>query len=77
MQEFILIAILSLLFFRAIRNVVFTSSYRGFQKAADDYMKRRRRPARPEGTVTIEDNGKQGTAKREQKGEYVDFEELR
>jgi hypothetical protein len=77
MQEFILIAVLVLLFFRAVRKAVFTSSYQGFQRAAEDYQTRRRKPSRPEGTVTVEDTGRHASPKQEQEGEYVDFEELR
>ncbi len=40
MQEFIIISIVILLLFRAIRKFIFFNAHNAFNKAAEDFMKR-------------------------------------
>ena len=76
MQEFILIAILVILLFRVVRRFVFFNAYKGFQQAAEDFLKKQEQEQKPEGTVTVHPGSTPKGASRQQSGDYVDFEEI-
>ena len=76
MQEFILITILIILLFRVARRFIFFNAYQGFQKAAEDYIRKQQTKQPAEGTVTIKET-ESGKPSREKGGEYVDFEEIK
>ena len=78
MQEFLIVAILLIVFFSAIRRFVFFSSYNAFNKAADNFMNRQEmeeKKRKAEGKVYVE-NIPKDKKKIKDEGEYVDFEEL-
>ncbi|HNP98055.1 MAG TPA: DUF4834 family protein [Bacteroidia bacterium] len=78
MQEFLIVAIILILFFSTIRRFVFFSSYNAFNKAADQFMKRQEmeeRKRKEEGRVYVDQTKKQ-SRKLKDEGEYVDYEEL-
>lgn len=78
MQEFLIVAILLILFFSTIRRFVFFSSYNAFNKAADNFMKRQEmeeKKRKEEGKVYVEDISKTRKNLKDE-GEYVDYEEV-
>jgi hypothetical protein len=78
MQEFLLIILAVILLFRVARRFIFVNSYQGFQRAAEDFMKKQQEKnvRKPEGSVTVQDPGN-GNKARHNEGEYVDYEEVR
>ncbi|MBK7850654.1 MAG: DUF4834 family protein [Bacteroidetes bacterium] len=78
MQEFLIVAILLILFFSTVRRFVFFNSTNAFNKAADQFMKRQEmeeRKRKEEGKVYVE-NIPPGKKKIKDEGEYVDYEEV-
>jgi hypothetical protein len=77
MQEFILIILVAFLLLGFLRRFFFFSSYHGFQKAAEEFMKKHQPKQKPEGTVTIQKIKDRKESSGTDKGEYVDYEEVR
>lgn len=75
MQEFIIISIVILLFFRVIRRFIFFNTTTAFNKAAEDFMKRQEvydRKQKEEGRVYVDTKKRVDTS-----GKFDDYEELR
>ena len=79
MQEYILIFIIVILLFRVARRFVFMNSYQGFQKAAEDFMKKQQdaNSRKADGSVTVQDLTNKNGSSRHREGEYVDYEEIK
>ena len=78
MQEFLIVAIILILFFSTVRRFVFFNSYNAFNKAADQFMKRQEmeeRKRKEEGRVYVDQTKKQ-SKKLKDEGEYVEYEEV-
>lgn len=76
MQEFIVVILVAFLVLGVLRRFLFFSSYRGFQKSAEDFVKKQQQAQRkPEGTVTIHQTKKNVSSSDD--GEYVDYEEIK
>lgn len=78
MQEFLIVAILLILFFSTVRRFVFFNSTNAFNKAADQFMKRQEmeeRKRKEEGKVYVEDISKKKKNLKDE-GEYVEYEEV-
>ncbi len=75
MQEFLIISIVVLLFFGAIRRYIFFNAHNAFNKAAEDFMKRQEeadRKRKEDGRVYVD------TKKRVSKNEkFDDYEEIK
>ncbi len=75
MQEFIIISIVLLLLFRALRKFIFFSAHNAFNQAAQDFMKRQEtedRQRKEEGRVYVD------TKARISKDEkFDDYEEVK
>lgn len=75
MQEFIIITIIILLLFRALRKFIFFSAHNAFNKAAQDLMKRQEnedRQRKEEGRVYVDTK-----ARINPNDKFDDYEEIK
>ena len=76
MLKILIITVLLILLFRMLRRYIFFKAHEGFQKAAEDFMKRQQPPPKPKGSVTVQDPEAKKSSGRQTGGEYVDYEEI-
>ncbi len=75
MQEFIIITIILLLLFRALRKFIFFSAHNAFNQAAQDFMKRQEnedRKRKEEGRVYVDTK-----ARINPNDKFDDYEEVK
>ena len=75
MQEFIIITIILLLLFRALRKFIFFSAHNAFNQAAQDFMKRQEnedRKRKEEGCVYVDTK-----ARINPNDKFDDYEEVK
>jgi hypothetical protein len=64
------------LFTRYVLPLILDKSLKNMQQKMHEQQQGRQKPSRPKDEVTIEYNNNQGRNNSQNKGEYVDFEEI-
>lgn len=77
MKEFLLILLISFVFFGFLRRFLYFQAFQSFTKAAQDMHRREQQQRKPEGTITIDTNVPQKKVSQHDEGEYVDYEEVK
>lgn len=72
MRDFIIALLVGFVLFRALRSFIFRNVNDAFQQNRRSQFNNRR-----EGDVTIENKNNQGHSSGNDKGEYVDYEEIK
>ncbi len=64
------------LFSRYVLPLLVDKGLKNMQQKMQNQQQQNQRPSRPDGEVTIEDNKKSDKSRTQNKGDYVDFEEV-
>ncbi len=64
------------LFSRYVLPLLVDKGLKNMQQKMQNQQRQNQRPSRPDGEVTIEDNKRDNKNRSQNKGDYVDFEEV-